>query len=354
MSTRPAVTSHDAVGLLRGMVEIPSESYEESRLAHYLLKVLESWGFTASLDRVGNVVGEIDRGPGPSVLLLGHMDTSAGRPEVRLADGRLHGRGTVDAKGPLAAMLCAAANARTFRGRLRVVGAVEEETPHSRGATEIVRQGDRPDAVIVGEPSGVDAVVLGYKGRLDLQYDVRCASTHPTNPQPHATELTVRAWHTLLDVLGPTSHHAFDRPGATLTALSGDLETASARLTVRTSPDFDENAFTEELRRRVSPGDVTVVHSVPACRVRRTDPVVKALTRAIRGQRLSPRAKVKTATSDMNTLAEHWDVPMATYGPGDSALDHSADEHIVLSEYLRSIAVLSDALDELFLSLGHR
>ncbi|MFE5212392.1 acetyl-lysine deacetylase, partial [Streptomyces sp. NPDC056600] len=60
-----------------------------------------------------------------------------------------------------------------------------------------------------------------------------------------------------------------------------------------------------------------------------------------------PRLKVKTATSDMNTLAEVWDIPMATYGPGDSSLDHADDEHIVLSEYLRGIDVLTSAIEEL-------
>jgi LysW-gamma-L-lysine carboxypeptidase len=49
----------------------------------------------------------------------------------------------------------------------------------------------------------------------------------------------------------------------------------------------------------------------------------------------------------MNTLAEVWDIPMATYGPGDSSLDHADDEHIMLSDYLRGIDVLTTALSEL-------
>ena len=44
--------------------------------------------------------------------------------------------------------------------------------------------------------------------------------------------------------------------------------------------------------------------------------------------------------SDMNTVAPIWQVPMATYGPGDSALDHASDEHIELEHYLRGIGVL--------------
>jgi LysW-gamma-L-lysine carboxypeptidase len=49
----------------------------------------------------------------------------------------------------------------------------------------------------------------------------------------------------------------------------------------------------------------------------------------------------------MNTVAEQWRVPMAAYGPGDSALDHAEEEHIEIDEYLRAIAVLTAALDEL-------
>jgi LysW-gamma-L-lysine carboxypeptidase len=38
---------------------------------------------------------------------------------------------------------------------------------------------------------------------------------------------------------------------------------------------------------------------------------------------------------------------MATYGPGDSSLDHADDEHIVLSDYMRGIDVLTVAISEL-------
>ena len=38
---------------------------------------------------------------------------------------------------------------------------------------------------------------------------------------------------------------------------------------------------------------------------------------------------------------------MATYGPGDSSLDHADNEHILLADYLAGIRVLTGALDEL-------
>jgi LysW-gamma-L-lysine carboxypeptidase len=42
-----------------------------------------------------------------------------------------------------------------------------------------------------------------------------------------------------------------------------------------------------------------------------------------------------------------WNCPIIAYGPGDSALDHTPDEHTDLDEYLRSIRVLTLALQRL-------
>jgi LysW-gamma-L-lysine carboxypeptidase len=305
-------------------------------------------GFRAHIDVVGNVIGVIERGDGPTLMLLGHLDTVPGRLPVRSEDGKLYGRGAVDAKGPLAAMICAAASAAGFPGRIVVIGVVEEETPGSRGAMAVRASHDRPDAVIVGEPSGWSSVVLGYKGKLDLRYTVKCPATHPSNPAPKASELAVGCWAALVDLLGPdVGHDVFARPGATLCQLNADLTWATADLSIRTPPGFDVDALVRQLRDRLPAGNLEVLNSVAACRVHRANPAVRALTAGIRRLHAKPRLLVKTATSDMNTLAETWDIPMATYGPGDSKLDHADTEHIILSDYLRGIDVLSIAISEL-------
>ncbi|GAA0438423.1 M20/M25/M40 family metallo-hydrolase [Streptomyces luteireticuli] len=342
------VTETYAAGLLREMLEIPSSSYQERELADYLVEAMTDLGFQAHIDGVGNVIGVIERGAGPTVMLLGHMDTVPGRLPVRSEDGRLYGRGAVDAKGPLAAMICAAAGAVDFPGRIVVVGVVEEETPRSRGAMAIRAAHTRPDALIIGEPSGWSSVVLGYKGKLDMRYTVKCPATHPSNPVPKASELAVACWAALVDLLGPDASHAvFDQPGATLCQLNGDPTTATAELSIRIPPGFDVDELVGTLCDRLPAGNLEVLNSVAACRVGRADPAVRALMSGIRRLHARPRLMVKTATSDMNTLAEVWDIPMATYGPGDSSLDHADDEHIVLSDYLRGIAVLTIAISEL-------
>jgi LysW-gamma-L-lysine carboxypeptidase len=337
-----------AIGLLRTMLQIPSPSYGEARLAEHLVTVMRELGFTSYTDEAGNAVGEITRGHGPTVMLLGHMDTVPGTIPLRAERNALYGRGAVDAKGPLAAMICAAAEAVSFRGTIVVVGAVEEETPLSRGAVHIRRTHQRPDALIIGEPSGWQTVVLGYKGKLDLRYQIECPPTHPSNPAPKASELACAAWSQLVELLGPdVGHGAFDTPGPTLVSIRGDLSCAEAEFSIRTPPGYDSAALVTELTERLPQGRLHVINSVAACRVRRTDPVVRALSSGIRARQARPAMKVKTGTSDMNTLAEDWDIPMATYGPGDSRLDHSDDEHILLSDYLRGIDVLTHALLEL-------
>jgi LysW-gamma-L-lysine carboxypeptidase len=336
-----------AAGLLRQMLQIPSPSCHEGELAAYLAGAMTGLGFRAQVDTTGNVIGTLTRGPGPRVLLLGHLDTVPGDIPVRASQGRLYGRGAADAKGPLAAMICAAASATEFTGQITVAGAVEEETPCSRGAMAIRETHPRPDVAIIGEPTGSATVVLGYKGKLDLRYTVRCPPAHPTSPAPQAVELAVTCWRALADILGQTSHTAFDLPGVTLDSIRGDTASATACLSVRTPPGFDTQALVAALSARLPAGELTVVNSVAACRADRRNQVVRALTAAIRRQSAQPAVRLKTATSDMNTLAEVWDVPMATYGPGDSRLDHAADEHIVLDDYFRGVAVLADALGEL-------
>jgi LysW-gamma-L-lysine carboxypeptidase len=347
------MTVRPEVELLYQMVRIDSPSCREQELARFLADRCRALGLRAVVDEVGNLVAETGTGRGPTILLLGHLDTVDDPIPARLHPDRVTGRGAVDAKGPLAAMLSAAAQRRDFPGRLIVAGAVEEEYPGSRGATHLRSALDRPDAVVVGEPSGWSTVVLGYKGILDLRYRVRRSATHPTNPAEKASEAAAAFWADALAVLGPeASHAAFDQPAVTLGRMAGDLTEAQLDFSYRLPPGFDTDALLDQLRGLARGGSLDVLGRVPAVRTDRSDPVVRALNTGIRQAGGTPRHKLKTATSDMNTVAEVWDVPMATYGPGDSQLDHSGDEHILIDDYLRGTAVLGTALDELALRAG--
>lgn len=338
------------IDLLREMLAIPSPSTHESELAGFLADAMTGLGLRGHVDAVGNVIGETGTGVGPTVMLLGHMDTVDGLIPVRRSDDRLYGRGAVDAKGPLAAMITAVARCRDFPGRLVVIGAVEEETPSSRGAVHIRQTWAAPHALIVGEPSGWNSVVLGYKGKVDLLYQVHRPATHPSNPVEKATDAAVAFYQLAVAAIGPQppSHAAFDRPGLTLVRISGDLTDAELELSYRVPPGFDLAGLLEALRDGSADAQLKLINAVPAVRVDHRDPVVQALRAAIRQAGGEPRSLLKTATSDMNTLAEVWPgVPMATYGPGDSRLDHADDEHILIADFARGAEVLTTALGRL-------
>jgi [amino group carrier protein]-lysine/ornithine hydrolase len=110
------LTEIRAMGLLRRMLEIPSPSTGEADLARYLVSAMGELGLRAWRDNAGNALGETGCGGRPLVMLLSHMDTVPRMLPVRAEAGRLHGRGAVDAKGPLATMICAAAGIPGFAG----------------------------------------------------------------------------------------------------------------------------------------------------------------------------------------------------------------------------------------------
>ncbi|MEL6795406.1 MAG: M20/M25/M40 family metallo-hydrolase, partial [Planctomycetota bacterium] len=76
----------------------------------------------------------------------------------------------------------------------------------------------------------------------------------------------------------------------------------------------------------------------------RNDPVVRAVSSAIRAAGGRPRPKRKTGTADFNVVGPVWGCPIAAYGPGDSSLDHTPFECLELDEYTRSIGVLANAV----------
>ena len=98
-----------AIELLVKALEIYSPSGKESEISSYLATEMTKRGFRVWTDDVGNVIGEIGQGK-PVILLCGHMDTVEGYIPVRLENNKLYGRGAVDAKASLVAMIVAASD----------------------------------------------------------------------------------------------------------------------------------------------------------------------------------------------------------------------------------------------------
>lgn len=348
----------DPVALLERMLSIPSLSGQEGELADYLVETMRSLGFRAQVDGAGNAVGE--RGDGPlEVVLLGHMDTVSGRVPVRRENERLYGRGAVDAKGPLAAFVLAAAVVDVPAGvKLAVVGAVEEEAATSAGARHTLTRYS-PGAVVIGEPSGWDRVTIGYKGRLLIDYRVSMDAAHSAREEETACERAVNYWlwtKGFAQAYGADQTRRFDRVDCTLRKLAsgsdGLQEWATLEIALRLPPDFPADRFREAAQTAAGEAKVSFRGLETAYRADKNNALVRAFLSAIRGQGGQPRFTVKTGTSDMNVVGPVWECPIVAYGPGDSDLDHTPDEHIELEEYRKGVAVLTEALGRLLETLA--
>lgn len=346
------------VQLIFDLVSTQSLSGNEQAAAQVFVEHASQRGLRAYIDEVGNAIAETGCDTGNErthIVLLGHIDTVPGDIPVRVEDGILHGRGSVDAKGPLAAMLIAASLAEIPDDvRVSVVGAVGEEAAGSIGARHLAPKWS-PDACIIGEPSGFDGVTLGYKGRLLCNATARCDNAHSAGQESSASDMLIAWWNDARSVSLAGNNEfdrIFDQVQASVLSIrsqsDGLEQCAELQAGFRLPPRIEARVLIEHLSTLS-----TDAISIEFCGVEnahlsdRNDPVVRALSNSIRTLGHRPRPKQKTGTADMNVVAPIWNCPIAAYGPGDSSLDHTPNEHLNLEEYDSSIKVLKSALEHL-------
>jgi LysW-gamma-L-lysine carboxypeptidase len=339
----------DEVSLLESLLQHYSPTGGEAEAVRYLVAQMEALGYAATIDDAGNAVGVIGDGP-DAIVLLGHIDTVSGFIEVKREGDALWGRGAVDAKGPLACFVAAGARAGAKAGqRIVVIGAVGEEGD-SPGA-KFVRDRYRPSALIIGEPSGWDRVTLGYKGSAWFEYTVRRTLAHTATQAESACEAAVAFWNRVVARTADFSDgqsRMFDRLIPTLRKMrsnsDGFSETAQLKIGLRLPLGLSVPQATAMVTELADSANVTLLDGIEAYRAEKNTPLVRAFLAAIRAEGGTPRFTLKSGTSDMNVVAPTWGCPALAYGPGDSDLDHTPDEHILIPDYLRAIDILTEVL----------
>jgi len=346
------VSDAAAENLLHDLVAIESFSGEEAEASAFLVKWMQDNGYDdAFIDEAGNAVGIIGTGS-RDIVLLGHIDTFGGTPPVTIDKRLLYGRGSVDAKGSLCTFAVAGLRAALADDvRLIVIGAVEEEASSSKGARYAVTQ-YQPTLCIIGEPSNWDRITLGYKGRLLLLYEWRGALAHSAGQALSAPEHAVNFWQTVqayADEFNREEQRIFGQLDVTLQEINSGQEGAYGWSRTLIGFRIPPTTTPHEVEAALSPvsGSVRAYGHEVAFVADKNNALSRTLRGAIRAQGGTPRFVHKTGTADMNIVAPIWDCPIVAYGPGDSALDHTPDEHLDFDAYLRAIAVLSDALSRL-------
>jgi LysW-gamma-L-lysine carboxypeptidase len=344
----------DPDALLRGLVEVYSPSHQERRASEYLAAQMQAAGYdNAFVDAADNAVGITGEGP-QEIVLLGHIDTVPGYINVETHDGQLYGRGTVDAKGPLATFAAAAAIAGRQPGwRIVVIGATEEEAVTSKGARHALTV-YKPALCIIGEPSQWDRVTLGYKGRLLIDYRSTVPVQHTARPGPSAIERAIHFWSAVQSSAAEFNEgreRAFDQIFASIRSIcsstDGFYDTAEMTLGFRLAPDITPDELTERLRVFAEEAEIRPSGAELTYRAEKNTPLTRAFNNAIRDAGSKPGYVYKTGTSDMNIVGPVWNCPIVAYGPGDSTLDHTPEERIELAEYHKAIDVLVHVLRSL-------
>jgi LysW-gamma-L-lysine carboxypeptidase len=349
VSATPAVDRDEEFAFFRGLVERYSPSGNESPARDYLLEHLPDMGLDVSTDEVGNVIARTE-GDGKEVMLTSHMDTVPGEIPVRVEDGDLYGRGSVDAKGPLGSMFAAASRLADTDADVTVVAVVEEEKS-GMGARHLTDRREAPAYLINGEPSGWDTVTLGYRGILRFRYRVTGEVIHTAHPGVNAIDDVISFWEAVRGL--QDLDEGFDALTATPTEIDSESDGFELRSELRGNMRIPTSNSVAEIRDMVKKvetehkGDVYWGESTEPVLVERSNPVVRAFLRSVRDEDGEPGLSAKTGTSDMNVFAERWDCPMATYGPGDSNLDHTPNEHIGIDGFHSAVDVLEGVAEDL-------
>jgi len=339
---------------LIGLVTQYSPSGQERGAVEWLVARMKSLGYDdAFIDEAGNAVGVAGQGP-KQVVLLGHIDSVPGEISVRVDDGVLYGRGSVDAKGPLACFVDAVAKVGAKDGwRFVVIGAVEEERD-SDGARFVAMQ-YKPDFAIIGEPNKWDRVALGYKGSAWANISVKREQAHTASGEKTAAEAAVESWLTIkayVDSFNADKQRVFDKLLLTLRGMDSDSndfeQWARLKVGVRLPMDVLPDDWYAMLGKFVGDEVVEPIgFAVPAWECEKNTQLVRAFLKGIRSLGGEPRFVHKTGTADLNIVAPVWKCPALVYGPGNPSLDHTPNEHIEFKDYAKAVSVVCNVLSNL-------
>ena len=334
-------------------------------------------GTKANLDAT---IGPAER---PGIALSGHTDVvpvdgqdwSSDPFTLDERDGRLYGRGTCDMKGFLAACLAAvpAWKAAALTRPVHLCFSYDEEVG-CLGVRKLLADLDRrpvkPEAVIVGEPTGMQ-VVNGHKGKLSARARITGRASHSALAPQGVNALTAAArlavfaadlaerkaregpFDPAFDVSHSTVHCGVLESG---TALNIVPAAAYLDLEVRSLPDEDPEALFRDIR------DYADHHLVPAMQAAApetgiawergaafagldTDPAAAIVTLAKTLARQNATAKVSFGT-EAGMFARHG-IPGIVCGPGHIAQAHKPDEFLDSDQLARCEAFLARLTEHL-------
>jgi putative selenium metabolism hydrolase len=353
------------------LVATPSLSTEEGDCAALVADELRQRGMAVDIDPMGNVVGRLELGPGPTVMIDCHLDTVpvvdasewTREPYGEVVDGRLYGRGAVDMKGPMAAVIHAiGALTGTGHGTVVFAGTVAEELVEGPAALEVA-SAVHPDYVVICEPSQ-RRIARGQRGRAEVVVDVRGISSHSAYPDEGVNAAEVMAdIVTALRGLTPSVDETLGEGILVLIDLKSEPYPSLSTLPERCRATFDRRTLVGETEDDVLRPVREVADRVAAAwgasatvglaRHRHTSYAghVVETTKFAPAWLFAEEDRVVTGAVDglteagLDAVVTHYrfctngsgtagrlGIPTIGYGPGHEDQAHTVDEHIALAD----------------------
>ncbi|MEM4466916.1 MAG: M20 family metallopeptidase [Nitrososphaerota archaeon] len=358
--------------IAKSLIRINTENPpgREFEAASYLADELVKLGLKTRIDRFednrANVVSVVGDSR-PSLIFNSHLDTvPAGERERwlhppfsgEIVNGKLYGRGAVDAKGVIASMMGAlkilSEEDWPIHGSLFFTAVADEEV-EGKGTKKLLKSGLRADFTIVGEPTSLN-LYIAHKGRLVLELDFIGRSTHASMSKKGRNAIIYAS--NFLNTLHKISVR--EKISITPTIIHGGVkdnivpDKCTVTLDVRTIPPIDIDHVIKLLKEIVKKSTVSkkcsirVVRYIPPAEVSRDSFIVKVVANSIRevvGKKT--RLGIFPATCDMSFFVNQANIPTVIFGPGDLERAHTVNEFIEVEEMIKASYVYVDVVKKI-------
>ncbi|MEZ5071472.1 MAG: M20/M25/M40 family metallo-hydrolase [Bacteroidales bacterium] len=325
--------------LLMDMLAIPAVSRKENARADFLEQRLRGMGFPVQRFHNNLLVGEAESRPHrPLVLLNSHIDTVApvegwtDDPFLpRSVGDRITGLGSNDAGASVVTLI------ETFRLwqsrpdpdlRLLLLLSAEEEVSGDKGLSSVWPELPTPDAVMVGEPTGMHPAVA-ERGLMVLDGTVEGKAGHAARKEGENAIYKALADVAFIEQLAfPKASEWLPAPGAQVTMISAGSahnvvpDVCRYVVDVRSNDMYTNEALLDLLRAGCRGTLVPRSMRLRSSSLKEDHPLMQAV------HTCGMKPFGSATLSDMALIP----VPALKMGPGDSARSHTAGEYILRSE----------------------
>jgi succinyl-diaminopimelate desuccinylase len=342
----------DPIELTAALVDIPSESRHEQRIADEIEAALREQAPAFEIVRSGNaVLARTHLGRPSRVLLAGHTDTvpAAGNMPSKLVGDELHGCGTSDMKSGDAVFLHLAATVADPAHDITVVMYDCEEIESSANGLGRIER-DLPDwlladVAILGEPSG-GYIEAGCQGTIRVV--VGAGGTRSHSARSWLGDNAIHKLGAVIERLSTYRPRNVDidgctyREGLSAVRIDGGIagnvipDAASVTVNFRFAPDRSVEQALRHVHDVFDGLDVTIelTDAAAGALPGLTKPAAAALVAAAGGQ-----VRAKYGWTDVSRFAA-LGIPAVNYGPGDPNLAHRVDERVQLSQITATTEML--------------